>query len=349
MGALTLANSQVLSNTGSDTGGIYSKGALLIRDSLIASNTIPSSSGGGIIAWTGSATLINTLVRGNSANSWGGGLVSIAAAVTVSRSTFLSNTASDGAGLYSQVGAAIVESTFAGNQAGQAGGALMVTGGTLALDRSTLSGNVVTGTTFGGGAIMAGSAVTLVVTNTTISGNTSAHHGGGLYLFSGTANFNNVTLTGNQADSDGSGAGDGGGVWVAPSAATLNLRNTLLAGNADLSPVTRHPDCSGPLASQGYNLLGEDTGCSLTPVLGDQVGSAANPIDPRLASLQNNGGPTLTHALRPDSPALDNANPANCAPVDQRGQPRPEGPACDIGAFEGFLAGLRLYLPLILR
>jgi CSLREA domain-containing protein len=350
VGTLTLANSQVLSNTGADAGGIYSRGSLLIRDSLIASNTVPTASGGGINAFTGTVTLINTLVRGNSACCWGGGLVSIGAAVTVSRSTFLSNTASDGAGLYSQTGAVIVESTFTGNRAGAAGGALKITGGTLSLDRSTLSGNVVTGTTFGGGAIMSGGSATLVITNTTLSGNASAHHGGGLYLSSGTANFNNVTLTDNQADSDASGAGDGGGVWVAPSAATLNLRNTLLAGNDDLSPPTstRHLDCSGPLASQGYNLLGEDTGCTVTPVLGDQVGSAANPIDPRLSPLQDNGGPTLTHALRPNSPALDNANPASCASVDQRNQLRPA--ACDIGAFEGFLAELfRLFLPLLSR
>jgi len=293
-------------------------------------------------------------VRGNTACCWGGGLVSIGAAVTVSRSTFLSNTASNGAGLYSQQGAAIAESTFAGNTAGQSGGALMITGGTLALDRSTLSGNVVTATTFGGGAIFA-SAASLVVTNTTLSGNTSMHHGGGLYLNSGTANFNYVTFTGNQADSDADGAGDGGGAWVAPAGATLNVRNTLLAANADLSPlnpptVTRHMDCSGPLASQGYNLLGEATGCTFTQVLGDQVGDAANPKNPRLAPLQDNGGPTLTHALRPDSPALNNANPATCAPVDQRNQPRPDGPACDIGAFEGFLEELfRLFLPFVSR
>ncbi len=355
VGTLTLANSQVLSNSGGSAGGIYSKGALLIRDSLIASNTVPTASGGGITAWTGSTTLINTVVRGNSACCWGGGLVSIAAAVTVSRSTFLGNTASDGGGLYSQVGAAIVESAFNGNHAESAGGALKITGGTLALDRSTLSGNIVTGTTVGGGAIMAGSSVALVVTNTTLSGNTSAHHGGGLYLSGGVASFNNVTITDNQADSDGDGAGAGGGVWVAPSGAILNLRNTLLAGNDDLSPLTRHPDCSGPLASQGYNLLGDDTGCVLTPVLGDQVGTAANPIDPRLGPLQDNGGPSgptgpaLSHGLRPGSPALDTGNPASCAPVDQRGLPRPVGPICDIGAFEGVLANLLLFLPFVLR
>jgi CSLREA domain-containing protein len=335
VGTLTLANSQVLSNTAGSTsvGGIYSEGTLLIRDSLIASNTIPTASGGGIIAWTGSATLINTLVRSNSACCWGGGLVSIAAAVTISRSAFLSNTASDGGGLYSQVGAAIVESAFSDNLAKSAGGALKITGGTLTLDRSTLSGNIVTGTTVGGGAIMAGSSVVLVVTNTTLSGNNSAYHGGGLYLSGGSASFNNVTITDNQADSDDDGAGDGGGVWVAPSGAILNIRNTLLAGNVDLSALTRHPDCSGPLASQGYNLLGDDTGCALTPVLGDQVGTAANPIDPRLGLLQDNGGRTSTHALLPGSPAIDHGPISSCLP-DQRGITRPQGAACDVGAYE---------------
>ena len=54
-----------------------------------------------------------------------------------------------------------------------------------------------------------------------------------------------------------------------------------------------------------------------------------------LAPLADNGGPTLTHALVPDSPAID-ASPvdAECAATDQRGNARPQGAMCDIGAFE---------------
>jgi hypothetical protein len=63
--------------------------------------------------------------------------------------------------------------------------------------------------------------------------------------------------------------------------------------------------------------------------------------DPKLRPLQNNGGPTLTHALLPGSPAIDAAPLASCVDAqanplvaDQRGETRPQGGACDIGAYE---------------
>jgi hypothetical protein len=58
--------------------------------------------------------------------------------------------------------------------------------------------------------------------------------------------------------------------------------------------------------------------------------------DPRLdpAGLQDNGGPTKTIALQLGSPAIDAAVAANCPATDQRGIARPQGPGCDIGAFE---------------
>jgi hypothetical protein len=56
--------------------------------------------------------------------------------------------------------------------------------------------------------------------------------------------------------------------------------------------------------------------------------------DAKLSPLQNNGGLTATDALLAGSPAIDAAG--NCPPptTDQRGVTRPQGAACDIGAFE---------------
>ena len=74
---------------------------------------------------------------------------------------------------------------------------------------------------------------------------------------------------------------------------------------------------------------------------GDIVGTGASPADPLLGPLQDNGGPTFTHALQFGSPAIDKGNPATpgsggtaCEATDQRGAPRPAGAACDIGAYE---------------
>ncbi|MFT3894170.1 MAG: M4 family metallopeptidase [Anaerolineales bacterium] len=54
-----------------------------------------------------------------------------------------------------------------------------------------------------------------------------------------------------------------------------------------------------------------------------------------MGNLLGNGGATLTHALLTGSPAIDAGDPATCATTDQRGVARPQGAACDIGAFEG--------------
>jgi hypothetical protein len=70
---------------------------------------------------------------------------------------------------------------------------------------------------------------------------------------------------------------------------------------------------------------------------------AANNVTagPLLRPLGDYGGPTPTHSLQPASPAIDAANPnapgsgpTTCAQEDQRGVTRPQGPVCDIGAFE---------------
>src|SRR5262249_7450167 len=95
--------------------------------------------------------------------------------------------------------------------------------------------------------------------------------------------------------------------------------------------------------SQGYNLIGDTTGCVIT---GDTTGNKSG-VAPNLGPLRDNGGPTFTHALLTGSPAIDAGNPAapgsggNACPVDdQRGVTRPQDgdgdttAVCDIGAYE---------------
>src|SRR6185369_3457824 len=93
-------------------------------------------------------------------------------------------------------------------------------------------------------------------------------------------------------------------------------------------------DCAGSIISLGHNLLLDGTNCAFPSAAGDRVGSSASPIDARLGRLQNNGGPTRSYALLPGSPAIDSGDPASCAGSDQRGVARPQGAACDIGAYE---------------
>jgi hypothetical protein len=121
------------------------------------------------------------------------------------------------------------------------------------------------------------------------------------------------------------------------SSGTANVRNSIIADNIDGSPApVDRDDCSGALASEGYNLVESTSGCTIG---GDTTGNVTA-MDPGLLALAPNGGPTLTHALLPTSPALNAGYPGTgmgqpCEAVDQRGQPRtaPAG-ACDMGAFE---------------
>ncbi|WP_330113878.1 choice-of-anchor Q domain-containing protein [Streptomyces sp. MUM 178J] len=106
----------------------------------------------------------------------------------------------------------------------------------------------------------------------------------------------------------------------------LVLQNSIVAGNT--GAVGTSGDCAKAFAaieSLGHN-IDSDGSCRLAAE-GDLPSRPA-----LLGPLADNGGPTDTHALLPGSPALDAA--AHCSATDQRGVSRPQGAACDIGAYE---------------
>ena len=195
----------------------------------------------------------------------------------------------------------------------------------------TVSGNSTSGGN-GGGGITNFRGGTLILTNSTVSGNTASSNGGGgiWNAVDSTMTLTNSTVAANVAET-----GSGGGIRNVD--ATAKLANTIVAGNTSSSG----PNCSGNNTSLGYNLIGDTTGCIYIPATGDLVGDGASPVDPKLSPLADSGGPTQTHALLSGSPAIDAGNPAGpgsggnaCPATDQRGVARPQGPRCDIGAFE---------------
>jgi hypothetical protein len=178
---------------------------------------------------------------------------------------------------------------------------------------------------------MASADATVTFRNSTISGNSlstgSATAQGGAIANTGGSVFvlSNTTVTNNSAKT-------AGGLFQA-GAGSITLRNSILAGN---SASTVGPDCNGPIASQGHNLVGVTAGCTFAASTGDLLNVSAN-----LGPLASNGGPTQTHALNAGSVAIDAGDPGvpgsggtACEATDQRGITRPQGPACDIGAFE---------------
>jgi predicted outer membrane repeat protein len=199
--------------------------------------------------------------------------------------------------------------------------------GTATLKSTTVSGNAAGGP---GGGMNASSAT---LTNVTVSGNTAATDGGGIRAFSAT--LINCTVVENHAQR-------GGGLFRETSG-TFNVRNTIVALNLVAFAGTG-PDVSGLFTSQGHNLIGDVTGGTgfTDGVSGDIVGTNANPIDPKLDTLANNGGKTKTRALLAGSPAIDRGDNSLLPPTDQRGagfarknDGNGDGVAIvDIGAFE---------------
>lgn len=201
-----------------------------------------------------------------------------------------------------------------GQSNGNGGGAFWVDGGRLTLSRCTLVNNIALNAE--GGAISSRNG-TITLTNCTLSGNHADNAGGAVYCrdTGGRVTFTAVTASDNTTN------GNGGGVCF-DNGATFNVSDSILSGSAN-------GDCAlpnGVLNDLGYNLV-EDGSC-----LADATSFAANPM---LGPLQNNGGSTLTHALPTDSPAVDVIPVPDCAfNTDQRGNARPRGAGCDIGAFE---------------
>jgi CSLREA domain-containing protein/uncharacterized repeat protein (TIGR02543 family) len=238
----------------------------------------------------------------------------LAGAVTISGLTVRGGWIfSEGGGVKNDGALTLSSVTVSGNVVQTSGlGGGIINHGTLTLVDCTVSGNLTGGA--GGGIANTG---VLTVINSTVSGNTGSSTGG-IFNLGGDVTLTNSTVSGN------SGAA-GSGIRNYPGVGTVKLKNTIVANS------TFGANCDGTVTSLGHN-LSSDNSCSLTA-----------PTDlpntpPQLGALANNGGPTETHALLPGSPAIDAVPLASCTvSTDQRGVLRPQGAACDIGAFEAIV------------
>lgn len=314
---LTISHGNVV-GTPASGGGISSSGNLTLDHVVVSQNTATAtlfSCGAGCVTGIAQAGGID-----------GGG-----SALTIRDSTVSGNqatTTSSGGASSNFAGAVASAFTHAGS-------------GAVTVERSTISGNTSTATATGPGA--SGTA-----------------NGGAVGIFGGGTTIKNSTLSGNQAIGSGSGFGYGGAITTnAPGGITLqgdtitkntannganvyNGGNTITFDSSIVSNPTTGPNCSiagGTNVSGGFNLEDANT-CGFNQVTTDQVSVASTGLDP---TLTNNGGPTMTHALLPGSPAIDKGSSFG-ETLDQRSLTRPAdflsignaagGDGADIGAVE---------------
>jgi uncharacterized repeat protein (TIGR01451 family)/CSLREA domain-containing protein len=333
-----------------DGGGVTGAGDVEMRDSLIAHNVVTApnyAAGGGVSRYGGVLRLVNVEIRQNeaqaqftatggggafgggqahltqtqvlsnvarsaSSGAFNGGLNNLATlrVVTsaIAHNRAVGNSSSGSGGLGNTGSAEVIDSLIAnnrvtqpdGNPTGSGGGIVNGDSGTLTVRRSSIVGNQANNAA----AINTYNTPNTHILNSTISGNDS---GGGLsVVLTNTAYLTHTTIASNT----GGGLGHPG--------VNVNAYGVLIAYNSY--------DCT----TWGGGVL--NAAFSLSSGGGCPSGFIAN-ADPLLEPLALNSGATPNHALKPGSPALEGV--ASCgATEDQRGVSRPQGQACDIGAFE---------------
>ena len=317
---LSLINSKVSGNISNSGGGISGRGTISLTNSSVSGNT--ATYGGGISG--GTISLTNSTVSGNTVTKYGGGISG--GSISLTNSTVSGNTATqDGGGLsILNLGSFIIESsTVSDNTAGTDGGGIYnfgISGVYGDYDEEEPLSSLI---------------------NSTISGNKANNSGGGIYN-NQPLTLLNTTITNNTADLDSDGNGNGGGILNAINyfygeTRSLNVGNSIIAENFDNSTSGEiYPDVAGDFIDAGNNLIGKSNG-SIGFNTSTLVGTSVNPIDPKLGTLQNNGGDTLTHALQLGSDAI-NAGDNTLAPsnisTDGRGADRIVDGTVDIGSVE---------------
>jgi len=269
--------------------------------------------------------------------------------LTVSNCTV---TANKTRGIYNTGTLSIFASTICSNSAPNDLGAGVYNDGsdggnaTLFIVASTVNNNSITGNQTGGGGIFStGNSgmghTTLVVSNCTFSGNHADSAGGAIYHTAVSGQQSTATLV--ACTFSGNTATNGGAILIQGNALLL-ISDTIMKTGTLGANIGYN---GGTITTRGYN-LSSDSGSGFMTNATDQINT-----DPLLGPLANNGGPTMTHALLPGSPAIDRGKSFGLS-IDQRGFPRPVDDPClanaaggdgsDIGAFEaqGVCANLQI-------
>jgi CSLREA domain-containing protein len=256
------------------------------------------------------------------------------------RMTFTSvvslTTAADriGGGILVDVGATLdLDHSRIDNGTADRGGGMAIRGGTAHITKSSIdtntasfqAGNLPTADAAGilvlglPSAGAPGAAAHLTLTDSTVAKNTTTSHAG----IESTGNpGNSVTITRSTVAFNDGGASGGNGIFLAASSGSMIVSGSIVAGNTGDNPTP--PDNCGGGITNGGGTVEDGTGCGFTR----QVANVSQLVSSTLTAA----GETVVLALPASSIAIDLAGA--CTGADQRDLPRPQGAACDAGAYE---------------
>jgi hypothetical protein len=369
-GEIVVIDSKLKQNLAEEPGGaVMSQRRATIIRSVITGN-LANDDGGGVYARRGGIQVYDSIISGNLVDGSGGALGSTGDILVVRSHMDGNTTDGDGGAIYTDEDGdvTVIDSTISGSTADGPGGAIFTLDGDVTVVNSTLTGNRADDR---GGAISGEATVTVI--NSTISRNLAVAHVGGGVWSRGDMYVANSTISDNYAEAKGGGLHAAGVLTLVSSTVADNIASVApnigvgerleafgsLIGPAKVDSIggqvqPAETSCDAPVSvSRGFNVV-SDASCGLRAAT-DVVGQEA-----RLGPLRSsNGGPFETRVPQAASPALDRVPTAACLnpPVpaqlegeqhlaglvddlrallrkDQRGFPRPQGPACDAGAVE---------------
>ena len=339
-GSMNINDASATGNMAAAEGGAFWNSAATMTiydsnfDSNMASGADATNGGGALFNNGGTLNVWNSSITNNEAkgaSGSGGGIQNVdGGSLTVNNTIIAANMAMRAGGGIEDNSAAGVgsvrlsEVTLAENTTGSApgnGGGFHLTGpGNSWLERVTVSNNSAANE---GGGVWNGSG-NMNISTSTISGNSTEGDGGGIYNLAGGIFVSASTVVNNTA------TGIGGGIDNDPMGGQTTLRSSIVALNNASTGKDLGDD--GSFVSSDYNLIGQDDLNVFTAKANDSEGTSASPIDPMIGPLADNGGPTQTHELMKGSLAYNAGNPNDMDP-DQRGEPV-FGARRDMGSYE---------------
>jgi predicted outer membrane repeat protein len=321
--------------------GIYSNnGIVSISDSTFSNTRGNSQFEGAIVNDGGDITIVNSNFLENQ-SAFGGAIDNFnGGSIDIKKSVFNKNKAHNGGAIYNVGGNLMIsDSIFTENSASNQGGAIYTNGATVQINTTSFSENLAVR----GGAISfyGNDNWVMTITSSNFLGNTGVDSGGAMHVWDSEVIVGNSTFSGNYSSYGNTVSNASGG--------SVSLLNITSVNNLGWTDIWNAEFLGGEVALKNSIIASTNSNCAGDGKFinggnniqwpGTSCGSDIPSVDPKLGTLADNGGPTETIALLEGSPAIDAGNAAVCAadPVnnkDQRGVTRPQGAACDIGAFE---------------